>query len=113
MLTPPFTSLALSPAASAVATQVLTTAMRFILGLVHANPCSPPPPSPPHYLDLSASTLLQKLTETVHNTSDPASFLRDASVQRGFVGTLSGLRIQGKAYTVSSGATGLSIALST
>jgi hypothetical protein len=49
----------------------------------------------------------------VHVTSDPASFLRDAPVQRGFVGTLSGLRIQGKAYTVSSGATGLSIAIST
>ena len=44
--------------------------MRFILGLVHANPCTPPPPSPPHYLDLSSNKLLQKLTDTVHNTSD-------------------------------------------
>ena len=70
LLSPPFTSLVLSPAASAVATQVLTTAMRFIIGLVHANPCTPPPPSPPHYLDLSSNKLLQKLTDTVHNTSD-------------------------------------------
>ena len=39
----------------------------------------------------------------------PESFLRDADSPRGFEGTLSGLRIQGRAYTVVSAANGLTI----
>ena len=39
----------------------------------------------------------------------PESFLRDADSPRGFDGTLSGLRIQGRAYTVVSAANGLAI----
>jgi hypothetical protein len=34
---------------------------------------------------------------------DPGNFLRDAATPRGFSGTLSGLRIRGKLYTVESG----------
>ena len=39
----------------------------------------------------------------------PESFLRDADSPRGFEGTLSGLRIQGRLYTVVSGPKGLTI----
>ena len=46
--------------------------------------------------------------QSVHSAG-PEGFLRDASVPRGFEGTLTGLLIQGKRYTVTSGDTGLSI----
>ena len=48
------------------------------------------------------------LTST-EDAVDPTSFLRDAAVPRGFTGTLSGVVIYGKSYTIESGTSGLSI----
>ena len=45
----------------------------------------------------------------LNSTGEASSLLRDASTPRGFNGTLSGLRVRGKLYTVESGSAGLSI----
>ena len=44
-------------------------------------------------------------------TSGPQDFLREPSTSRGFKGKLTGLRIQGKRYSVTSGDSGLSISV--
>ena len=100
------------------------------------NPNPNPNPNPNHsefeiadkaaadqqYLALSGSVVANRiisslfgvdppLTLTTPGTPPPApeTFLRDSSTARGFEGTLSGVMIRGKSYTVTSNSSGLSI----
>ena len=70
VLNPPFGRIAIPGPAAATVASALTYGVRLLLDVVHGLPCTPPPPSPPAYFNLSSSSLLQELTHVLENTTN-------------------------------------------